>query len=747
MSAGQPSADDAPAAPAAESGGSESLAAATVAAPEPTPPPSAEVYRYIDLTLGAWRPREAATQLAATLGISLGPGLPPDRDTSPITVAIRGIDVGAAGDPIAVLAHDDARRIAAALPAAATVVILAPRHGRGIGTLNDWLFFFLRRFALSLVVIGDEPATAMARAAFERRRGIDPPPAGQPLAAFPPEHQRLLRFFPGRLPRTIAARFGIDTTTAALIPVGTSHWLIPPDYRDTDPANAAPTLDAMEEVEALDDGFKGLAQTFCTAHFADSAALATLAANAFHSGEVDLARELGARARNVARDPATAAAADLVRQEIRLHQRRFAEILATPEPSRRAPDALRANLATARLRAAIERSERSNAPAGLDAVTARLTMNAASSEDIHLLCLHIGARIAAGERAGVMALVEPVLAAAGRTGDERLVFLAAMNQAALARAAGDRATERSALARAFATSEGARSLAEIVAMNARLARAEDDQGSAAARGAWLRAALAWLAFDPVEAFPGSAVEMLLGTASVPRPQLDQSISEAIAAALEGSSPNLAAAAGQEPPPPGIRTATARDTPTRLIGGPGAAVLWSPEKTEGSPPSPARLRLLGLAWKAIREACPAAEASAPGTILIDDNVGSDLPASRDAALTVALRAGAAEVTFGNETIAIDASARPRMVTELRVGLSPAVTSIGGSADAPLVRFRRHLRETTLSAREAEILAPVRERGRMPLGSLAVLIGAPIADTERLLRGLEARRIVRVGVEGR
>ena len=104
-----------------------------------------------------------------------------------------------------------------------------------------------------------------------------------------------MRFFPGLLPRTIAGRFAIDPAAAALVPVGASHFLIPPGYRDTDPATAAPALDAMEEVEALDAGLKALAQTFCTAHFADSAALAALASDAFHSGEFDLARELAAQ--------------------------------------------------------------------------------------------------------------------------------------------------------------------------------------------------------------------------------------------------------------------------------------------------------------------------------------------------------------------------------------------------------------------------------------------------------------------
>ena len=359
--------------------------------------------------------------------------------------------------------------------------MLAPRHGRGLGTLNDWLFFYLRRHALSLVVVGDEPATAMARSAFERRRGIDAPPTGKSVADFPAEQQRLLRFFPGLLPKAIAESYALDRSAAALIPAGPAHFLIPPGYRDADPATSASALDAMEALEALDDGFKALAETFCTAHFADSETLSALASRVFHSGEIDLARELSARARNVARTPAAAATADLVRQEIRLYQRRFTEIFATPEPSQRAPEQLCASLARARLRAALERGERSTAPAGLGAVVSRLDTGEADPDDLHLLSLHVTARTAAGEADEVGALAEKVDATAGQAGDERLVLLSAMNLAALARRSGDRPGERHALARAFATSAGARSLGDIVTMNVALARAEEDP--AVVRGA------------------------------------------------------------------------------------------------------------------------------------------------------------------------------------------------------------------------------------------------------------------------
>ena len=91
-------------------------------------------------------------------------------------------------------------------------------------------------------------------------------------------------------------------------------------------------------------------------------------------------------------------------------------------------------------------------------------------------------------------------------------------------------------------------------------------------------------------------------------------------------------------------------------------------------------------------------------------------------------------FGEERIALDAPARPRLAADLRVGLSPAVAAIDGpgtisgpagasadgagssanamaaSAGALTVRFRRHLDPTTVSGREADILAPIRDRGR-------------------------------------
>jgi hypothetical protein len=130
------------------------------------------------------------------------------------------------------------------------------------------------------------------------------------------------------------------------------------------------------------------------------------------------------------------------------------------------------------------------------------------------------------------------------------------------------------------------------------------------RSAWL--AQRWLArFPAVEAF--RAAPSGCSAASAPRTQLDQA-SQAIAAALEKPH-QTSPARDQDAPLPAVRLPPPGDRATRLIGGPGAAVLWSSGKAEGQLPSQARLRLLGLAWAALRAACPAANASEPGTMSI------------------------------------------------------------------------------------------------------------------------------------
>jgi hypothetical protein len=209
---------------------------------------------FVDLVLGAWRPREAAAQLGVALGVALKP-LPEDKPDKEILARLRDrIDVEAAGEPTVMRAWDDATRIAPVLSASAAVAMLAPRYRLPLRVENEWFFFFLRRLGVSIAVLGEEPVLSIGNMLFEHRRLTAPDLPSRPW--LPAEQLRLLRFFPGLLPRAVADGTKINIRDAELSPVGPDHFLIPAAYRDRDPAISARDVDAMGDIEGQDDGLR-----------------------------------------------------------------------------------------------------------------------------------------------------------------------------------------------------------------------------------------------------------------------------------------------------------------------------------------------------------------------------------------------------------------------------------------------------------------------------------------------------------
>ncbi len=714
---------------------------ATPESPAAAEPPR---LRYVDLVLGAWRPREAAAQLATVLGVTL-----PQRSAPAAAATVTDdIDIAALGDPVVLEAYEAATRIAAALPPNGLIAVLAPRYGLPLRQDNEWFFLFLKRRNVSLVLIGDEPpANAIGRPVFERRRGIEGPPVGLASDTLSPEQRRLLRFFPGLLPRALAAEFGITIGNAFVVPVATSHFLVPPAYRDTDPRSAGRDFDAMADLEAKDDGLKALAQTFCTAYFADSAAITATSAAIERAGGVELAEALATRARHVARTPEKMATADVRRQELLRHHGRFSEMIALPPPSRQASEVVRQRLDRLRLEAAVAAGQIADRAGDLAPLAARMAASESMAvEDLIPLDDFAAALAAAGEMDRAVALAEQIGAVlADRDADQRLVFRNAMNRARIHGRRGEPALQRAALDAAFATSAGIRNFGEVMEMNALLAGAELERQSRPAQLAWLRAALAWLAVEPPEALSASAVGTILGVRKYTRRQLDLDISEAIAERIAAAWPEGTASRADEYP--AVRAATETMRPRRSFGGPGASILWLDPAGAAPAYIRPRLTLVRLVQGAVATLCPAFSQLGGGTILVDHNLGLDIPATREQALTVALRTRVETAVYGEETVALDPASRIRLTGGLIVGLSPAVLAVEGGDDRLTLRFRRRLAPATLTGREAEAVAPLRDGAYMPLGSLAVILGKTAVDAERLYRGLEALAIVRVDVKRR
>ncbi|MCB1497407.1 MAG: hypothetical protein KDJ86_16630 [Bauldia sp.] len=696
--------------------------------------------RYVDLALGAWRPHEAAAQLAAALSVTL------PEPAFPLSECDE-IDSRAAGDALVLHAHDAATRIARALPQNGIVAVLAPRFGLALRQDNEWFFHFLKRRGIAIVVIGDGPSlTLIGQSVFERRGGITEPRRGEPPRSMSEDQRRLLRLFPGLLPRSLADSRNIAIGDGFLVPVGTGYFLIPPAWRDTAPADAARDLDAMAALEDDDDGMAALAERYCTAHFADSEKLCELSQRFERAGSIDIALEMAERARHVARQPEAMAMADIRGQALRRRLARFDEMLAVPPPSRRVSEAVRSGLDRLRVRAAAG----VGGTAGIDGGFAPLVEKLRAGEDLAaeeiIMLDEYVAALASNEADRALEIAEAVREALDDRpdADRRLVYRNAMTLARLHRARGEADRRRAALERAFATSRGVRSLGEVVEMNILAALGEEEAAGPAARPAWLRAALAWLAFDPPEAAPAGVVRALFGErGDHGRSALDMDLCEEMADRMMAAWPELKAELGGEYPE--IRAIDATIRPRRLIGGPGAVIGW----VESSKVAPvyvrSRIRLLRLAAAALATLCPSFPGLAGGVYLVDSNLGLDIPATREAALSAALRARADELVFGEETIALDPGARARQAGRLVVSAAPAVTVIGPLDAGMVCRFARHRPEVALTPEQAETIAPLLDNPRMALGPLAVMLGKTVTETERLLRGLEALGVVRLDID--
>ena len=523
------------------------------------------------------------------------------------------------------------RCIAPALPGGGLVAVLAPRDGLPLRVENEWFFTFLRRHGLSVALLGDDVPSALAKTPFERRRGLVAPEAPSAAPALSPEQRRILRFFPGLLPTVLAEKFGINPAAAGLVPAGPAHWLIPPGWRDRDPRASARDFDGMADVERSDDGLHALAQTFCTSYFAEPQALIALSRKAQFAGSIDLSRDLAERARLAARQPDDIVHAEIRRLQVAIAERRYADVAALPEPSRLAAAEPKDTLRRLRTRGQVRAGELAAADRPLAVLVSRLhNKERLDTDDLQLLADAADARLAANDPGGAFVLAEAIEAALVRDPrhDRRVAFMNALTLARIHRMRGDIRDYRAAVARAYATARGALSLHEILELNLLETAGERDPQAPSVRLAWLRAGLAWLAIEPSEGLSRTAMVAILGK-EVPRWQLDIDVSDVMGGALEAAWPELAVP--PRPRLPGIRRADGRIAATMMFAGEGAGVLWSPAGGSGVANTRARQRLIRLVLAGLAVVQPRFAAIETGTVLIDTNLGIDIPRNRAEAL--------------------------------------------------------------------------------------------------------------------
>jgi hypothetical protein len=135
----------------------------------------------------------------------------------------------------------------------------------------------------------------------------------------------------------------------------------------------------------------------------------------------------------------------------------------------------------------------------------------------------------------------------------------------------------------------------------------------------------------------------------------------------------------------------------------------------------------------------------GTLLVDINLGIDIPRSRAEALSVALRNRARSFVFAADTITLDDDLRPRFAGDLTASIAPLVAGIDDHEDGSEVTFHRQLPLRFLSPAEVRVIEPLRDRKGFALAALAEHLGKSLAEAELEARRLEADRVIRLDPE--
>ncbi len=479
------------------------------------------------------------------------------------------------------------------------------------------------------------------------------------------------------------------------------------------------------------------------AHYADAGWLTDAATNLFRAGAVNMALRLLGRACDVASDPGTRAAAELSLQGIRIFAHFYADAACQPDPAGDLPEPVRDRLSILKAWAEMFGTDPGTGLARIEPAFARASRaEPSTTDDLFILNIAALGQLRTGQHDIALDTELRIESRLGQAEeiDYRAEFINAINLARLYRRRGEVARFRAEVDRAMATSEGLRSLSDIVQMN--LIRATPGGSDEPEAHNLLRAALAWLALSPPEAISIRALREARPGAGYDS-DLSARVSAALAERIAAACPGLTPDAGD------VRITFVEATAPRgsiAIATPAAALLWLPGDAPGTachPPSAERTRLAGLVLAALKRDCPGLRAAGPLHLGIDSDNGVDIPAGEAGLRGLIVRhevtrslAPAGEALWPAEVRA--AMARAARVRRSR-GLARIVTQDG----TRLAVFKRYRAPRPLTAAEDGLLAVLSDDGP-PVATLAARAGLDPAAALVVLNELAAQRVIQLEV---
>ncbi len=336
--------------------------------------------------------------------------------------------------------------------------------------------------------------------------------------------------------------------------------------------------------------------------------------------------------------------------------------------------------------------------------------------------------------------------------DSHLRYINCLNTARLYRHMGDHASSRRLYEEAFATAFGVRSENDAIYFNACLARLAGEHGDKEESFAgWLRTTLHWLSARTPEALPARTVSMLLGVIPQTSRVVEQ-VSSVLLRKLEHSARtlNISCAGLNNESPQFVNHATFAEQTCHpnsysATGSVGWGVMTSDVVLRSSFTYSAMRELRNLAYRLLSQCSQSPSLRAAGTIIVDDQFGTEIPTTIDELLNLAVRWRAETVHFGNSEFALNDTSMLALEWEAGVSISKAVKRIARGSDESVVQFKRVRPPRKLNHLECQISELIGESATIK--SISEHLGRSTSRESliRVIRVLERDRVLTIHVD--
>ena len=712
-----------------------------------------------DLSLGAWRSHQVASEFGVQLGLGAGtPGHTIEDRGCPLQSRVGWrIDADIQGDRVTLEALRLANDLAATVldRAPITFCVLAPRYSLQ-WECGDILF--LRFFAqalkstphrLVLAAPVGEPPEVPADWCVTWSRAPLAGSADREMGA-----EGMAALVPGTITPPVASALQLSDSPSLLkLPGGC--FLVAPESRREFRCVARERYDELGAKTGQIRWLGAYAGCHGTVETANPWLLWQQARDEFDAGGFGIASRILSRAITLARTATERCIFQLLNQSARIASAQFREAAECPEPNNAIPAELHGWLCFTKGWALTMLGQSSDAEPLLQRARELLRNADGSEEYLYLLNICALNRLKLEDRRGALAIEQQIRSILDRAdgGISQLKYINSINLARLHRIMKEHDLAEYYYREAFGTCVGVRSDADLIYMNVCEARLHEDRGGPAeAYTAWLRATLYWISSPAPEALGRRVVAAILGPEKWAPGNAIDSVAAALishlAAAASAAQMGAEISAIANPDPARAPTFARSERITEFDQrGPWQALLVAKRWLLGSeaelPPTIAsgtnrRLRSVLLGLVSIggnRTACRNVH-----TLIVDDQLGRDLPSSDSELLAVCLRLNLPALVVNGQVLYLDEVARQRLESFLRVRICTAVRQVQSDQEGVLVQFRRYRGPQRVTDAAGEVLTKL-AAADLTIAECRALSGLS-ESVISLVRSLERDRIVEI-----